>query len=112
MTRKKPTKRRAKRKMDDLKEDVDADDTDVTVTITSVDVPPASDDTDDGDDVDGPTPDDAVVTHARTSTDPDVPNFRVDPDDVRDRLADDPPADPTHDWPAAPISPRGVTPTK
>jgi hypothetical protein len=81
--------------MDDLKEDVDADDTDVTVTITSVDVPPASDDTDDGDDVDGPTPDDAVVTHARTSTDPDVPNFRVDPDDVRDRLADDPPANPT-----------------
>lgn len=88
---KRPTRRSVRSELDDLREDADADDTDVTVTITSVEVPPASDDEDDAD---GSPADDAVVTHARTSTDPDVPDFRVDPDDVRDRLADDPPRDP------------------
>jgi len=86
---KRATRRSVRSELDDLRDDADADDTDVTVTITSVDVPPAND----GDDGDGPPADDAVVTHARTSTDPDVPDFRVDPDDVRGRLADNPPAD-------------------
>ena len=72
--KRRPTRRRLQSELDDLRDDAGAGGDDLTVTISHVDVPPA-------DDEDGA--DDAMVAYRRWSTDPDVEDFDVDPDDVR-----------------------------
>jgi hypothetical protein len=92
--KRRPTRRRLQSELDDLRDDAGADGDDLTVTISHVDVPPADDDADDTDD--------AMLLHRRWSADPDVKDFDVDPDDVRDSTDDEddggiPAGKPTYD---------------